>query len=315
MMTRILILLFVCWTIGCSTKGQDSDKKRIGELTKLAEVSDSLKDQRQSISYYTQILEVDSTNLLALINRGRALVWIGKINEGFSDYNKAVQLYPHERTFYARGMAYVNLKEFDKALQDLTKSLEINPNFGEAYFGLSFIKEAQGNLDSALLYCDKAEMHGCPLQQLQERRAGIFEKQGSYQAAINEMTKLIQVAPSNATYYNNRGYEKNQLQQYEDAIKDLDSAIKLDSLMAFAYNNKSFALLKLKQTNDALAYANSSLRLNAQNPYAYKTRGEIYLSMNQKDKACSDITQAQTLTIDDNLKKELKALKDKSCKN
>jgi tetratricopeptide (TPR) repeat protein len=314
-MARIIILLFVCWTIGCSTKGQDSNKKKIEELTKLAEVNDSLKDQGQSILYYTEILEIDSTNLQALVNRGRALIWIGKLSEGFSDYNKAVQLYPHERTFYARGMAYVNLKEYEKGFQDITRSLELNPGFGEAYFGLSFIKEAQGNLDSALLYCDKAEIHGSPLQQLQERKAGLYEKQGNYPAAINVMTKLIQAVPSNATYYNNRGYEKNQLQQYAEAIKDLDMAIKLDSSMAFAYSNKAFALLKQNQTNRALANANISLHLDSQNPYAFKTRGEIYLSLHQKDKACSDFTHAETLNKGENLRKELKALRDKSCKS
>lgn len=314
-MARIIILLFVCWIIGCSTNGQDTNKKRIEKLTRLAEVSDSLRDQRQSISYYTAILEIDSTNLLALINRGRALVWIGKLNEGFSDYNKAVRLHPHERTFYARGMAYVSLKEYDKASDDIIKSLELNPSFGEAYFGLSFIKEAQSSLDSALQCCDKAEMLLCPLQQLQERRAQLFEKKGNYQAAIDEMTKLIQANRSNATYYNNRGYDKNQLQRYAGAIEDLDMAIKLDSSMAFAYNNKAFALLKQNQTNTALSYANTSLRLNNQNPYAFKTRGEIFLSLNQKDKACSDIAHAETLNKDENLGKELKALRDKYCNN
>ena len=301
--------------LGCSTTGQNTNKKRIEELTRLAEVSDSLKDQRQSILYYTQILEIDSTNLFALINRGRALVWIGKLNEGFSDYNKAVRLYPHERTFYARGMTYVKVKEYEKASQDITKAIEFNPAFGEAYFGLSFIKEAQGNLDSALIYCNKAEMHNCPLQEVQERKAGLFEKQGNYQAAINEMTKLIQAVPSMASYYNNRGYEKTKLHQYAEAIEDLDIAIKLDSSMAFAYNNKAFALLKQNQTNAALNYVNTSLRLNNQNPYAFKTRGEIYLSLYQKDKACSDFTQAETLNKDYNLIKELKALKDTACKN
>jgi len=206
-MTRIIILLSLCWMLGCSTRGQDNNKK-IEELRKLAEVSDSLKDQHQSISYYTEILKIDSTNLLALINRGRALAWIGKLKEGFSDYDRAVRLYPHERPFYARGMAYVNVKEYDKAFHDFKRSLDLNPSFGEAYFGLSFIEEAQGNLDLALLYCDKAEMLGCSLQQLQERRAGLFEKQRNYQAAINEVTRLIQHSPSNAIYYNNRGYEK-----------------------------------------------------------------------------------------------------------
>src|SRR5688572_20458448 len=141
-------------------------------------------------------------------------------------------------------MAHTILKEYDKAVRDITKSLELNPAFGDGYFGLSIIKEAKGDLTSGLTFCDKAERYNYPRNELQERRASLHEKKGEYQVAIDILTKLIQTNPKMASYYSNRGHYKNRLHQYGEAIVDLEEAILLDSSMAFAYNNKAFALLK-----------------------------------------------------------------------
>lgn len=307
------ILLFAFWIFGCISKGKGQNDKRVDELIKLAEVSDSLRDIKHSIQYYNQILEIDSTKLVALINRGRALIWNGQVKEGFTDFDNAVRLYPHEHTFYTRGLAYVKMKSYDKASQDFQHSLKLNPRFGAAYWGFSLIKEAEGKLDSALMYCNKAEEYACPLEQVQTCRAELYERKRDFTSAILEMTKLIQHDPSNATYYNNRGYERNQMHQYAQAIEDLGTAIKLDSSMAFAYSNKAFALLKENQLSAALQQVNISLRLNDRNAYAFKTRGEVFLALQEKGKACSDFSTAERLNNDGKFESEIRILKEKAC--
>ena len=62
-------------------------------------------------------------------------------------------------------------------------------------------------------------------------------------------------------------------------------------------------------------YVNKALRLDNNNPLAFKTRAEIFLLLNQKDKACSDISHAETLNTDDKIEKEIILIKTKSCIN
>jgi len=299
---------------GCNSNGQTNKTEQIDKLVNLATVTDSLMNLTASVKYYSEILELDSTKLIALDNRGRAYVWLGQLEKGFADFDKAVKLYPHERTFYTRGMAYLNINRYDKATSDLMKSIDLNPKFGESYYGLSLIKANQDSLDLALQLCDKADRLSYLPSLSRQIRFTIYQKKGDFKSVVMELTEAIKLDPTDPTNYNNRGLAKNQLKQFKDAISDFDFAIKLDSKMAFAYNNKAFALFKLKQFDNALKTVNTSLELNDKNAYALKNRAEIFNALNSKAKACNDLTEAIKLSNDKDLTKELKQLTDKICR-
>jgi tetratricopeptide (TPR) repeat protein len=298
--------------IGCNSNGE-TKTGQIDKLVNLATVTDSLMDLTTSVKYYSDILDLDSTKLIALNNRGRDYVWLGQLDKGFADFDKAVRLYPHERTFFTRGMAYLNINRYDKAIPDLMKSIDLNPKFGEAYYGLSLIKANQDSLDLAIQLCDKADKLSYQPGLSRQIRFTIYQKKGDFKSVVNGLTEAIKLDPKNPTNYNSRGLAKNQLKQYKEAISDFDYAIKLDSKMAFAYNNKAFALLKLKQLDKALETVNTSLNLNSKNAYALKNRAEIFIALNSRQKACIDLTQAGKLNNDKELTTEIKQLMSKLC--
>jgi tetratricopeptide (TPR) repeat protein len=312
-MRTVFVFLFLAWVIGCSTDDYNARQKKIERLIELAAVSDSLGQLQESISHYTTILEIDSTNIFALINRGRALVWAGKLKEGFSDFDRSVNLYPNEITYFKRGMAFVIVKEYNRAADDFTMCIQLDSTSAEAYYGFSFVDEAQGRFDSALMNLDRAHKYKYPLQEIEERRAALFETNGGYQTAIEILTNLIQLDPGNAKYYNNRGYDKIQIGQFFASIDDLNMAISLDSSMAFAHSNKAYALLKENQLADALKCINTSLELDGKNAYAFRTRGDIYLVLHRLNEACADLAHAEKLTSDNILKKEILASKEQAC--
>jgi len=307
-----ITLFLLCFS--CNSNSQTSKSKKIDSLTKLAIVADSLQDLPASIKYYTEILKLDSVNLMALNNRGRALVWLGEIDSGFEDYDKVVKLYPHERSYYTRGMAYLSILSYDKALADLKKSIELNQNYKEPFYGLALIYANQNNLDSALLLCNKADKISYQPDLSHFIRFTIFQKKGDSKAVIAELNECIKIDPANAMHYNNRGLAKNQLKQYKEAIIDFNMAIQLDSKMAFAYNNKAFSLLRLSQLDEALATVNRSLELDSNNPYALRNRGEIFFALSSKDKACDDLIKANDLSTDKDLTQEIRLLINRVCK-
>lgn len=300
--------------IGCNVSNQTNKTVRINELVNLATATDSLNDLITSVKYYSEILDLDSTNLIALYNRGTAYVALGQLQKGFADFDKTVRLYPHERTFYGRGMSYLDISRYDKAIPDLMKSIDINPKFSESYYGLSLIRANQDSLDLALFLCDKADKLSYLPVLSRQIRYTIHLKKGDYKSVVSELTEVIKINKADPINYNDRGFAKNQLRQYKEAIGDFDYAIKLDSKMAFAYSNKAFALLKLKQFNNALESVNTSLELNSKNAYALKTRGEIFIALSSKDRACIDLTEAYKLSNDNGLTAEIKQLKDNICK-
>ena len=55
---------------------------------------------------------------------------LGQYERAIQDYNKAIQLNPNYAEAYNnRGWAYYCLKQYGKALKDFEKALELNPNF------------------------------------------------------------------------------------------------------------------------------------------------------------------------------------------
>lgn len=134
-----------------------NDSSKIDSLIHLATASDSIIDLHTSIKYYTEILNIDSIKLIALINRGRALIALGQIDKGFTDYNKAVKHYPHEETYYLRGMAYIMIRDYKNAFPDFAAAAAINPKFGKAYYGYSLVKINNKQFNYATYWCNKAD--------------------------------------------------------------------------------------------------------------------------------------------------------------
>jgi len=147
----VIIIATSFW--GCNSKAK-INKIKLDYLYYRALNSDSLSDYNSSIKYYNKMLDIDSVNVNALINRGKALIYTSKIQEGFKDLNKAIKYNPNENTFYARYNVNLYLNNYDSAEIDLKKVKEYYPSFPRFYYKLSKLQILKGNYLRALLYCD-----------------------------------------------------------------------------------------------------------------------------------------------------------------
>jgi len=313
LMLRMFYAILLLSIIGCGSIDQSDKEAKIEKLKRLAEKSDSVQDLRGAIDYYSQILRIDSTNILARVNRARALIWVGKTGKGFRELATVIRIAPNKRTYFIRGMAYVKIELYDSAFKDFQRSLDFDSEFGEAYYGLSYLLESQGKYDSALSLCRFAKAYNCPEDMVRSRKYVLFEKMQLHDSLITVLNDLLKSDPENKIWYNNRGLERNKVRLYSEALNDLNKAIDLDSNFAFAYNNRAETFLNLDKPENALNDVNKSLSLNDSNAYAYKNRGEIYIALKQKKNACLDVSHALKLSKDDKLTKEIVELQKHSC--
>jgi PGF-CTERM protein len=79
-------------------------------------------------------------------NRGAAYYDLKQYERAIEDYSKAIELNPNYVGAYInRGVTYYDLKQYERAIEDFDKAIELNPNLAEAYdyreHALSKLKE------------------------------------------------------------------------------------------------------------------------------------------------------------------------------
>lgn len=87
------------------------------------------------------------------------------------------------------------------------------------------------------------------------KRGDELLKEGSYDKAIADYNRLIQLSPNSATAYANRGFAHLKQKNYGKAISDLDQAILLDPRLADAYHDRGQAYILNKPHDYAKAVA------------------------------------------------------------
>ncbi len=123
--------------------------------------------------------------------------------------------------YVQRGNAYQAQENYDQAIADYTKAIDISPEFAKAY----------------------------------DNRGVAYAKIGQLSSAISDFTMAIANNPNDAQAYNNRGHAYAKLDNFFQAISDYTRAIKINPNYAKAYNNRGIAFYTTKKYDKAWADA------------------------------------------------------------
>ena len=71
----------------------------------------------------------------AYYNRGVTYGKFGNYQQAIKDYNKVIELNPqYAKTYYNRGVTYGSFGNYQQAIKDYNKAIELNPQDAEAYY-------------------------------------------------------------------------------------------------------------------------------------------------------------------------------------
>jgi tetratricopeptide (TPR) repeat protein len=142
-------------------------------------------------------------------------------------------------TYYNRGLGYGAERDYDRAIADYTKAIELAPKFANAY----------------------------------NNRGTVYGITGDHARAIADFTKAISLDPKNANAYNNRCLGLAVSGRPQSALTDCDTALRLRPDYVSAFENRAFAYYQLARYDEALAGYDAALKLNPNEASALYGRG------------------------------------------
>ena len=124
-----------------------------------------------------------------------------------------------------RGAAYGEKGEYDHAIEDYTKAVNLKPNYAEAYSNRGDAYGKKGDYDHAIEDCNKAIQLKPNLAEAYLNRGVAYGKKGDYDHAIEDYNRVIQLKPDFVTIaYCNRGEAWLHVEEWDKARADLTTA-------------------------------------------------------------------------------------------
>jgi tetratricopeptide (TPR) repeat protein/tRNA A-37 threonylcarbamoyl transferase component Bud32 len=273
------------------------------------------KSAKDVISDFNKTIQLYPQDATTYYYRAVAKSIIGDLEGAISDYNEAAKLNPklnnasstkneefnnfkwdfdiqHANIYLDRAITKEESGDFEGAITDYNKSIELNPKLVRAYNGRGNAKEAKEDLDGALADYNKAIELNPKDDEAYNNKGDIEYEKGNLDESIDNYTKAIKYNPQSIKAYNNRGNVKLEKGKIDEAITDFDEAIHLDSKFSDTYNYRGSAKEAKEDLDGALADYNKAIELNPKDDNAYNNRGLIKWKNGDIEGAIFDINEA-----------------------
>lgn len=103
-----------------------------------------------------------------------------------------------------QGFDFYNRGQYAQAIESFNKALEINPGYGLAHLGIGMACKRMNKLDEAIVHLNRATRHEPNLARAYYEKSEVYVMQGQSSAAVAELEKAIEYAPSDEFYAQRR---------------------------------------------------------------------------------------------------------------
>jgi len=173
-------------------------------------------------------------------------------------YSRGISYRTLANAYYSRGVTYKAHEDYQRALADLDRAIELNPQYTDAY----------------------------------HNRGAIYLDLKDYSRAVVELDRAIELNPKDALAYSNRGIAYRSLKDSQRALADLDRAIELDPKDAYAYYYRGRTYYALKDYERTIEDCTRAIELDPKDADTYYRRGYAYLWRRDLIQAKTDFSQS-----------------------
>lgn len=192
--------------------------------------------------------------------------------------------------FFQRAKIYYDLKQYKKALEDIQKSLELNPTNEASYLLLAQVYQNQSSIKKSIGAALQAEQRGFRNYELYKLLALNYLKMGDAENAEKSIDRLLDFNLT-AENLSLKGDIYLELKDTTNAVKSYVSALKLNNQTSRPYRS-IYSIYEISRPDYAEEFLDLYLKVNPDYSSFLVLKGEMLLKRNEYDSAINYFTLA-----------------------
>lgn len=204
------------------------------------------------------------------------------------------------KSLYNRSQAYIVLKQYDAALQDLNQLIKLQGvnTATPIYIIRGIALSEMGRLDEAIADFGQAEKLE-PSYLVYSNRGLAYQRSQKYQRALEDLIKSVQLSPTPIAKLNLANV-RIQIGQFAEVLAEMNQILEKDKTFFPAYLVRSIANYNLGKYEAAIQDCLFTLKILPDQPEAYYYAGLSFAKLNRKEDAAQNLVRAADLYLRQN---------------
>ena len=247
------------------------------------------EDYVLSIQYFNQVVNAKPYLADPYFYRGVAKINLDDFQGAESDCSEAIERNPFVVSAYqVRGLARIRQDNYAGAIEDYMKALEFDPENIGAWHNMALCKIKQGDYSGAKNDLDRLITISPRYTKAYLMRGEVDLKQKDTIAAEKDFGHAIEIDRYDPDTWASRAILRLQQQKYKDAEADFDHAIHLSTRNAGVYINRALARYHQKNLRGAMSDYDIALEIDPNNFIGHYNRGLLRAQVGDDNRAIED---------------------------
>lgn len=233
-------------------------------------------------------------NLLGVINAG-----LGNFEQAIFNYARALEIKPDFAEAHCNmGLARASQGGFGAAIKSYKRALKIRPDYAEVYNNMGIALHAQGSSDAAIHNFKKSLKLKPDYADAYYNIGNTLREQGDLGSAIVKFKQALTLRPDHAMAHNNMGIALSALGNSRAAIESYQRALAIFPSYVEAYNNIGIAFRQKGDLSAALEYYRMAQKIQPDSAELHNNIGITQQEKGDSYAAVESYKQAITLRPD-----------------
>jgi arylsulfatase A-like enzyme/Tfp pilus assembly protein PilF len=248
------------------------------------------KNYKAAMNSFYNVLKRKPDYNFAMINIVNCLIGLRDLKTAVITVKKFLKQFPEDYALYSvLGKIYLMQTDYDKALENFLKVLEINSQNGETMNKIGEIYIIKGKFDKAEKYLKEARKIIPTLKGVYYNLAQIEEKRKALEKAIEYYKIEIKNNPNNYKACYNLAEDLREIGEFDKAIKYYERSMEINPEFNIPYFMiAKYLFNKKEKIKKAIALCEKGVKIKPYNKYTvfgYYLLSDIYSFINDKKKS------------------------------